>query len=45
MPKPLFTDNEWTFARIEATTEAIERIAAEALRLDPYPNRIEVISA
>ncbi|MGC8504991.1 MAG: SpoVR family protein [Acidithiobacillus sp.] len=45
MPKPLFTDNEWTFARIESTTEAIERIAAEALRLDTYPNRIEVISA
>ena len=45
MSKFLFTDNDWTFARIDAVTEAIAAIAAEELQLDTYPNQLEIISA
>ncbi|MEY2333565.1 SpoVR family protein [Acidithiobacillus ferrianus] len=45
MSKFLFTDNDWTFARIDAVTEEIATIAAEELQLDTYPNQLEIISA
>lgn len=45
MSKFLFTDNDWTFPRLDAVTEAIAVIAAEELHLDTYPNQLEVISA
>lgn len=44
MSKFLFTDNDWTFARIDAVTEAIAAIAEKELQLDTYPNQLEVIS-
>jgi len=43
--KLLFTDNDWTFERIAAVTEEIAQIAEEELRLDIYPNQLEVITA
>ena len=42
---PLFADEEWTFPRIDAVTQAIERIAHGEMELDTYPNQLEVISA
>ncbi len=45
MPDFLFTDNDWTFARIDATNAAIAAIAEEELQLDTYPNQLEIISA
>jgi len=43
--QPVFTDSEWTFAKIERITEEIERIAQEELQLDYYPFQLEVISS
>ncbi len=45
MPDFLFTDNDWTFARIDAVNEAIATIAENELQLDTYPNQLEIISA
>ena len=39
------TGSEWTFAKIEAYTDAIAQIASEDYKLDTYPNQIEIISA
>ena len=44
-PTPVFTDAEWTFAKIERITDEIERIAQEELQLDYYPFRLEIISS
>src|SRR5215510_6990654 len=41
----LFTDSEWDFATVERTYKAIEDIALNDLKLDVYPNQIEVISS
>jgi len=43
--KLLFSDNDWTFARIAIVSEHIAAIAEKELRLDTYPNQLEVISA
>ncbi len=42
--KPLSTDSEWTFERLEIYDKEIARIA-KSYRLDTYPNQIEVISS
>jgi stage V sporulation protein R len=41
----LFTESEWDFARLDRTYKAIEDIALNDLKLDVYPNQIEVISS
>ena len=41
----LFTDSEWDFATIDRTYKAIEDIALNELKLDVYPNQIEIISS
>lgn len=41
----LFTDSDWDFAKLSRTYEAIEEIAVDDLRLDTYPNQLEIISA
>ena len=41
----LFDDAEWDFATLRRVYEAIEDIARDELKLDVYPNQIEVISA
>ncbi len=41
----LWTDSEWTFPLIEKTYKAIERIALDELKLDCYPNDIEIINS
>ena len=43
--KLLFSDNEWTFERIRQTTDVCEQIAVDELKLDFYPNQIEIISS
>ena len=45
MGTPLFTDAEWDFATLDRTLKAIEDIALNDLKLDIYPNQIEVISS
>jgi len=42
--KPLFTGSEWDFELIENTFEALDDIAPE-LKLDLYPNQIEIITS
>lgn len=42
---PLFEDNDWDFARLKTTFNAIEEIALNDLGLDVYPNQIEIISS
>ncbi len=42
---PLFEGGDWTFDRLARAYDAIEVVAQEELRLDTYPNRIEVISS
>jgi spore cortex formation protein SpoVR/YcgB (stage V sporulation) len=41
---PLFTESEWTFATLDRVYKALEEIALEDLKLDVYPNQIEIIS-
>lgn len=43
--KLLFTDNDWTFKRLNDVTEAVSHIAEDELQLDTYPNQLEVITA
>jgi stage V sporulation protein R len=43
--KPLFASADWDFATMQRVFEAIEKIAREDMRLDVYPNQIEIISA
>jgi len=45
MAKPLFSEAEWDFATLDAVYKAIEDIALNDLKLDVYPNQIEVISS
>ena len=40
----LFDGSDWDFALIQRVYDAVEKIAREELRLDTYPNQIEVIS-
>lgn len=42
---PLFTGSDWDFALINRIYETIEPIALKEMKLDVYPNQIEVISA
>ncbi|HTO39356.1 MAG TPA: SpoVR family protein [Rhizomicrobium sp.] len=45
MPSPLFTGAEWDFATLDHVFKAIEDIALNELKLDVYPNQIEMISS
>ncbi len=45
MKKPLFTGPDWDYHDVLRVYEAIEEIALGELRLDIYPNQIEVISS
>ncbi|HEV2563029.1 MAG TPA: SpoVR family protein [Rhizomicrobium sp.] len=45
MTAPLFTEAEWDFATLDRTYKAIENIALNDLKLDVYPNQVEVISS
>lgn len=45
MSKFLFEDNEWTFDKLQLAEDAIREIALEELRLDVYPNQIEIIGS
>ena len=41
----LYSEADWTFDTLRNSYNAIERIAEEELKLDVYPNRIEVITS
>jgi len=41
----LFAGSDWNFETLSRTYDAIEAIALEDLRLDVYPNQIEIISS
>jgi len=41
----LFQSNDWDFGTLQRIHDAIEAIARQELRLDTYPNQIEVITA
>jgi stage V sporulation protein R len=41
----LFTEAEWDFAALDRTYKAIEEIALGDLKLDVFPNQVEVISS
>ena len=41
----LFDDADWTFERLQTAYNAIEEIALDDLKLDVYPNQIEIISS
>lgn len=43
--KPLFDSADWNFEAIQRIYGAVEKIALEELKLDVYPNQIEVITA
>lgn len=45
MSNLLFSDNEWTFERLDRTWEVIDRIGKEKYNFDYYKPQIEVISA
>ena len=45
MSKLLFTEMEWDFSTLDRTYKAIEEIALNDLKLDVYPNQIEIISS
>jgi stage V sporulation protein R len=45
MSKLLFTDEEWTWERLEKTWEVIKRIATEKYNLDVYDTNFEVITS
>jgi stage V sporulation protein R len=42
---PLFSESEWDFATLDRTYKAIEDIALNDLKLDVFPNQIEIISS
>lgn len=46
-PKPLYTGSgaDWDFDLIKRTTDAIEEIALGEMKLDVYPNQIEIITS
>ncbi len=41
----LYDDSEWNFERLKAAFDAIEEIALQDLKLDVYPNQVEIISS
>jgi spore cortex formation protein SpoVR/YcgB (stage V sporulation) len=41
----LFTEQEWDFPTLDRVYRAIEKIATEDLKLEVYPNQIEIISS
>ena len=41
----LFTGHDWSFDTLRRTHDAIEELARKELGLDPYPTRLEVVSA
>lgn len=41
----LYTDSEWTFDTLKYALDAIEDIALNDLKLDVYPNQIEIITS
>jgi stage V sporulation protein R len=41
---PLFTDSEWTFQVLDRVLKAVEEIALQELKLEIFPNQIEVVS-
>src|SRR5437868_9114212 len=41
----LFEDSDWNFAKLSRAYDAIEAIAREDLKLDTYPNQMEIISS
>ena len=43
--QPLFTGAEWDFALLKKVYGAIEEVAVDDLKLDTYPNQIEIISS
>ncbi len=43
--EPLFSEAEWDFATLERVYKAIEDVALNDLKLDVYPNQIEIITA
>ncbi|HEX3431363.1 MAG TPA: SpoVR family protein [Rhizomicrobium sp.] len=45
MAAPLFAESEWNFAALDRVYRVIEEIALGDLKLDVYPNQIEVISS
>ncbi|SCW87760.1 Stage V sporulation protein SpoVR/YcgB, involved in spore cortex formation [Sphingobium faniae] len=42
---PLFTGSDWDFALVNRIYEAIEPIAVDEMKLNVYPNQLEIISA
>lgn len=45
MSKLLYDTNDWTFERLKLAEEAIAEIALNELKLDVYPNQIEIIGS
>ena len=45
MSKLLFTGSEWDFQMLQTVFAAIEDVGLNDLKLDVYPNQIEVITA
>lgn len=45
MAKLLYTDNNWNFKRLKDVETAISKIATDELKLDIYPNQIEIIGS
>ncbi|WP_342642773.1 SpoVR family protein [Rhodoligotrophos ferricapiens] len=43
--KLLFSGSDWNFALLSRAYDAIERIALDELKLDVYPNQMEIISS
>jgi stage V sporulation protein R len=43
--KPMFSGSEWTFELINRAYKECEEIAHEELKLDLYPNQVEIISS
>lgn len=41
----LFSGSDWNFKTLSRTYDAIERIAVDELKLDVYPNQMEIISS
>ena len=44
MTSPLFTNSEWSFQSLDRVFKAIEDIAVNELKLQVYPNQVEIIS-
>jgi len=44
LTEPLFNESEWSFQALDRVLKAVEEIALDDLKLDVYPNQIEIIS-